>query len=142
MSLMVGHAPDFPFPAPDSSICVQPMNAVKRGEREMSQPIAATTATKTVAEFLIEKYPAKTAEHVAADTGCTAPTVKRWLYGGSLPSFECFAKLILAYGPDFLMAVLPPTNWITKAARETEEAKLLEQHQALQKRINEFYATR
>jgi hypothetical protein len=106
----------------------------------MSSLKEARSATLTVAQYLASKYPTKTAEKVAADTGCTVSTVKRWLYSESAPSFECFRKLILAYGPDILAAVLPPTSWVERARASLHEDKLRADLAAAQKRLADYHA--
>ena len=108
----------------------------------MSQHRKATTATKSVAEYLADKYPTKTAEHVAADTGCTVPAVKRWLYSGSAPNFECFGKLISAYGPDILSAVLPQASWVERALADLHEEKLRTDLADAERRLAEFHANK
>ena len=97
---------------------------------------------EAVESFLRAKHPVKTAVNVAADTGCTPAQIEKWLEGASIPNGVAVARLIVAYGPEFLSAVLPPAHWITEAARKSEEAALLKQRAEVEKRIHEFYATR
>lgn len=108
----------------------------------MSATKDATTATKSVSEFLRDKYPAKTAEHVAADTGCTVAAVKRWIYSDSAPSCACLLKLINAYGPELLSAVLPPSSWIERARAELHQEKLEADLADAEQRLAEFHARR
>ena len=71
---------------------------------------------KRVAQFLRSAHPRKTADAVAADTGISTKTISTWLDGSSCPGGFAFARLIAAYGPDFLNAVLPePPRWLAKA---------------------------
>lgn len=106
----------------------------------MSSITDATPVTKSVADYLRDKYPAKTAEHVAADTGCTVAAVKRWIYSDSAPSWDCAVKLIKAYGPELLAAVLPPTAWIEKARAELQHEKLMAELAEAERRLKDFHA--
>ena len=142
MSLMVARGPDFPFPAPESSICVQPMNAVKRREREMVFGNNSKIFGEAVVGFLRGRHPIKTAANVAADTGCSPAQIEKWLEGVAAPSGIAFARLIAAYGPDILSAVLPPTHWITKASQDKHEVELIAARDELQRKIDDFHAAR
>lgn len=91
------------------------------------------------AAFLRSRYPAKTAESVAADTGIGAETVKKWLDGSARPAWDSVFPLILAYGPAFLVAVFPrQPAWLADAYQrerlaelEAEQARIKSQIQAL-----------
>lgn len=83
-----------------------------------------------VVAFVRQLHPVKTAEHVSADTGVAADTVRKWLEGVAKPSFIAFSKLILAYGPAFLIAVYPKApKWLDDAHRR-ERLAALEAEQA------------
>ncbi len=89
-------------------------------------------ATRAVA-YLVELYPAKTAEYVAADTGLAPDTVRKWLMRVSSPSFMACMTLIAAYGPEFLAAVMDkPPVWIDTAARAARREQLAREMAALE----------
>lgn len=93
--------------------------------------LAENNAERAVS-FLRRLYPTKTAQHVEADTGINADTVRNW-FDGSSPSFAHFGRLICAYGPDFLAAVLPERlGWLDAAARAQAQADLDARIAALQ----------
>ena len=72
-------------------------------------------AGERLVAFLRDRYPNKTSDCVAADTGLPATNVAKWLAGGSLPSFTALLALGLAYDIDFWAAVLPnPPECIVK----------------------------
>ena len=89
--------------------------------------------------FVRRLYPTKTADCVAADTGLSAQTVRRWLEGVAKPSWAGFSRLILAYGPAFLVAVYPNApKWLDEAHRrerldalKAEQIRIQEQLDAL-----------
>lgn len=75
--------------------------------------------------FVRRLYPTKTADCVAADTGLSAQTVRRWLEGVAKPSWAGFSRLILAYGPAFLVAVYPNCpRWLDEAHQRERLADL------------------
>lgn len=108
----------------------------------MSSTKMVTRVTNPIADFLSRKHPAKTAESVAAETGCTVAAVKKWIYCDGKPSHDCFLKLIAAYGPDILAAVLPPSSWIEKARAEIQQDKLEADLANAERRLAEFNARR
>lgn len=78
-----------------------------------------------VSAFLRGLHARKTADQVSAETGISAKTISTWLDGTSCPGGVAFARLVMAYGPDFLSAVLTnPPAWLDKAARDERTAKL------------------
>jgi len=101
----------------------------------MSHPKRGESSPKTCADFLRERHPAKTAEHVADETGLPAATVRSWLRGQASPGFAATLILIGCYGPEFLAAVLPSARWLGAAARAEELARLRENQTALNARI-------
>lgn len=75
--------------------------------------------------FLRRQHPVKTADNVAADSGVPAGTVQKWLDRGSAPSVVHFARLVSAYGPDFLAtAFASPPAWLSQAVRDERAATL------------------
>jgi len=75
--------------------------------------------------FIRRLYPTKTADCVAADTGLPSQTVRRWLEGVAKPSWAGFSRLILAYGPAFLVAVYPNCpKWLDEAHHRERLAAL------------------
>lgn len=75
--------------------------------------------------FLRRAHPFKTAQAASAKTGIPADTIRKW-FEGSKPSYLHFLRLICAYGPEFLVAVLPnPPAWLDEA-RGWERQRQLE----------------
>lgn len=84
-----------------------------------------TVVQDRFSNFLRSKYPVKTAENVAADTGLPTATVQRWLDRGSAPSLWALGKLIGAYDAEVLCAALEnPPAWLVAAARQQERERL------------------
>lgn len=83
-----------------------------------------------VTSFLRARYPTKTAETVAAETGLQATAVRQWLDRGSAPSFRAMLSLIAAYGPALLAVAMgdDPPEWLSKAARAERQAALEAEH--------------
>ncbi|MFC7663770.1 hypothetical protein [Methylorubrum suomiense] len=62
---------------------------------------------------------------MSADSGVPAGTVQKWLDRGSAPSVVHFARLVSAYGPDFLStAFATPPAWLDQAVRDERAAVL------------------
>lgn len=81
--------------------------------------------TQVWGEALRRMRPRKTADHVADDLRLPARTVQNWLDGRASPNASAFARMVLAYGPDFLAAVLPKCpGWLDRAARAEKRAAL------------------
>jgi hypothetical protein len=106
----------------------------------MSSTNDATDVAKSIADYLRSKHPVKTAESVAADTGCTVAAVKRWIYSDSAPSCACLFKLIQAYGPDILAAVLPPSSWIERARDEIKHETLMRNVAEAERMLADFHS--
>ncbi len=82
-------------------------------------------------------YPVKTADNVAADTGISANTVSKWLDRGSAPTSWAFLRLLSAYGPDLVCAVMDsPPAWLDRAAKEQRRERLEAQIAALQSQLD------
>lgn len=91
---------------------------------QLSGAERSAVADRVVA-YLRSRHPAKTAEHVAAESGVGVDTVQKWLDRGSMPSGLALCMLIGAYGPDFLRVALPKTPaWLDRAAREERLASI------------------
>jgi hypothetical protein len=88
-----------------------------------------------VATYLRQRYPFKTADRVAADTGFAATRIVKWLEERSAPSFAAMLILVAAYGPDFLAYVMDePLDWLDRARAEEERAALSREIAALEAR--------
>jgi transcriptional regulator with XRE-family HTH domain len=75
--------------------------------------------------FLRARHVAKTAEAVEAATGISAATVKNWLAGVAQPGGDAMARLALAYGPDFLLAMTDRAPaWLSDAVRAQRQTEL------------------
>ena len=75
--------------------------------------------------FLRARHPFKTAAHVAADTGCSIEQVRKWLAGAAEPNHSATLRLIAAYGPEFLAAVMPQRfEWLDEGVRAARRAAL------------------
>ncbi|GJE03597.1 hypothetical protein [Methylobacterium isbiliense] len=75
--------------------------------------------------WLRERYPAKTATHVAADLGAPVDTVAKWLAREALPNGRMLVLMICVYGPEFLAALLhTPPDWLQIAATEQDQRRL------------------
>jgi hypothetical protein len=82
------------------------------------------------ARFLRSVYPRDTAKSVSRDTGLSVRTIEKLLCRESAPSWATTAALMLAYGPDYLAAVLPSVPpWLDSNIRN-ERRKRLEADQA------------
>lgn len=85
-----------------------------------------TTVAERVAGNLVARYPSKTADCVAADTGIKAETIQKILNRVSMPSGLVLLRLVAAYGPDFLAACMGSgaPSWLVTAEREKRAAEL------------------
>lgn len=91
--------------------------------------------------FLRSRYPSKTAESVAADTGIGAETVKKWLDGSARPAWDSVFPLIFVYGPAFMAAVAPSQpRWLTDAYQREQLAALEAEQARIQSRIQALKA--
>lgn len=71
------------------------------------------------------RYPAKTAEYVAAEIGAPVRTVQNWMEGAAEPSLKWFARLATAYGLDALAVILPEhLGWLAAARRAARQAEI------------------
>lgn len=83
-------------------------------------------AAERIIAFLRSRYPTKTADNVAADTGLGAPTVQTWIDRCTAPNIVGIIALTSAYGPDFLTACMGERApaWLSAAHREAEAARI------------------
>lgn len=89
------------------------------------------TLGERVASFLRLRHRSKTADTVAALTGCSRAQVCKWLELSSAPSLPAMIQLTHAYGPAFLAAVMGDRapEWLGDAHR-AERRRELEAQQA------------
>lgn len=86
-----------------------------------------------VEKFLRQCHPTKTADHVAAVTGCSRAQVAKWLEGAATPGGPAIARLTLAYGPAFFAAYMGnlAPKWLDDDVREQRMAELDERRRAI-----------
>lgn len=151
---MVGLASTLPLPSSFRSCEVGAARRVSRNSSEASRPakVALAPSVKPTSQtevgmtaaisgkisrtgwkacperaisFIRTRYPVKTAESVAADTGIGAETVKKWLDGSARPSWDACWALICAYGTPFMIAtILTKPVWLDEAHRRERLAAL------------------
>ncbi len=90
-----------------------------------------------VASYLRRRFPVKTAQSVAADSGASIDTVDNWLRGGA-PSLKWFVALVGCYGPEFLATVCPGLDWLDEAVIAAEKAEIAREMAALEARRREL----
>jgi len=91
---------------------------------------------EAVADFLLARHPAKTAEAVAAETGMSLAAARKLLERRAGCSFVNFVRLVGAYGPAFLVAVMPAVpDWLDEAARAEERRALQHEIESLKRRL-------
>lgn len=97
---------------------------------------SSTVVGERVVSFLRSLHPAKTADHVAADTGVSVNTVAKWLERSSVPGGLAILRLAAAYGPEFLVAVYPSAPaWLRETHRQHRIAQLTQQQEALKREL-------
>ena len=101
-----------------------------------SSAFVPTDVGDRVVGFLRRLHPSKTAQSVAAETGCGVDAIEKWLERASVPNGRAMLRLFLAYGPAFLCAVVDnPPAWLDarqSAARQIElEASIARQRAEL-----------
>lgn len=93
-------------------------------------------AEERLRRFLRSAHPGKTAEGVAARTRIKSETVAHWLKGYGRPGFVSTLRLIGAYGPDLLAALLAsPPAWLDHAAQAEQLRELGEQAADVARRL-------
>lgn len=111
----------------------------KSGEIQAKIGKKQEEVVERAAQYLRDLYPAKTAEHVAADTGLSANTVAKWLAGVSYPNGRATIALISTYGAEFLAAVMPErVEWISRAALDAEHNRLADKRRHIEARMREL----
>ena len=85
----------------------------------MSSESRTTIVGERIEKFLRTRHPAKTADNVSADTGCSRAQVLKWLERSSVPNGVALLRLMSAYGPEFLSAVMGERapRWLDDAWR-------------------------
>lgn len=84
-----------------------------------------TEKAERIIAFLRQRYPSKTADNVAADIGGSAETIQKMIDRCSTPSAITFGRMIITYGPSFLVAVYPASpKWLSDAAQRERLAEL------------------
>lgn len=69
--------------------------------------------------FLRRRHPVKLIDCVAAETGIPPKTIAKWIERENVPSGLALLRLIMAYGPDFLVSIYPNApQWLSTAARQ------------------------
>lgn len=91
--------------------------------------------------WLKARWPQNTAKAAARDIGAPFRTVQNWLAGTSTPSAIWIIRLIAAYGPEFLAAIMTdPPSWIDQAKIAQERAVLARQMAVLEAQTRELEA--
>lgn len=106
--------------------------------RQLSQKVRhkSDARAERVIDFLHDLYPQKTAECVEADTGIKTATVRQWMARHSAPSFVATFRLIGAYGPEFICAVMEnPPKGLKDLARSEKQQKLEARIEALKAQL-------
>lgn len=118
------------------------MRQSSRSDRQASGSertvVAERVATaERIIEFLRKRYPAKTADNVAADLGCSPETVAKMIERVSTPSVLTFGRMIMAYGPAFLVAVYPSAPaWLDEANRRERQDALRAEQRRIQAQLD------
>lgn len=159
---MVGLSPSLAFDSPrHSSKGANPKRQfrVRRSVASNATPrvwespvrVSSVTASKTVgicptivgervAAFLRSRHPVKTAINVAAETGCSADQIEKWIERSSSPSGPALVRLVWTYGPE-LLAVLPGAPaWLDRAQRDERAREIKAQIEAAQAELAELRA--
>lgn len=98
-----------------------------------------TEKAELIIAFLRRLYPTKTADNVAADLGCSPETIQKMMDRVSTPNVLTFGRMILAYGPAFMVAVYPNApKWLDDAHRRERLAALEAAQARIQAEIAEL----
>lgn len=98
-----------------------------------------------IAAYLRRAHPVKTADCVADRAGVPAETVRKWLApnAGAAPSWGAAARLIAAYGPEFLAEAMGLNlDWLSAAAQAERLAAAEQQARAALAEIERLKAGR
>ncbi len=86
--------------------------------------------------FLRRMYPTKTADNVAADIGGSAVTIQKMIDRRSTPNVVTYGRMLMAYGPAFLVAVYPNApKWLDEAHRREQQAALRAEQQRIEAQL-------
>lgn len=89
-----------------------------------------------LATFLRREHPTATALTVQCETGIPARTVECWFEGRSRPSLRHLMRLLVAYGPDALAAVMiDPPQWLVEAQQHRRARALQTQIETLKAQL-------
>ena len=111
------------------------MRQSSRFERHESLRERTNVAERMIA-FLRQRYPVKTADNVAVDLGCSAETVAKMIERVATPNAVTFGRMILAYGPAFLVAVYPKAPaWLDEAHRRERQEALRAEQRRIQEQL-------
>jgi hypothetical protein len=93
-----------------------------------------------VGRFLRKVHPVNTAAEVSVKTGIPTRTVQRYLASCPVvPSGGALLRLIFAYGPEFLAAILPDAPaWVDRAKAEERRAALEAERMAIEEKLAEL----
>lgn len=117
--------------------------AVSRRPARKASTDAPTTVGDRIGDFLRARHPSKTAENVAAETGCSVDQVEKWLERGSAPNAPAMCRLIAAYGPEFLCAAMhSPPDWLHMAVRAERSRALEAEIQQRQRELDRLRGVR
>jgi hypothetical protein len=96
-----------------------------------------TNVAERIIAFLRHRYPTKTADNVAADLGCSSETVTKMMDRMTTPNAVTFGRMILTYGPAFLIAVYPKApTWLDEAHRRERREVLRAEQRRLQEQLD------
>jgi hypothetical protein len=119
-----------------SSHAVAGQSSQKFGQLSQNVGQLSEACADRVVTFLRSRYPSKTAESVAAETGLGVDRIRKWLERGSKPSCAACFVMIAVYGPEFLSAVMHrPPAWIATAARAARREQLRAEISDLEARL-------
>jgi hypothetical protein len=92
-----------------------------------------------VVAFLRKIYANKPADNAAADIGLPPDTVKKWFAQQNSPNGLAVIRLVGAYGPELLCAIMKdPPDWLDETKRDRERAALREQQARIAKRLEQL----
>ena len=101
------------------------MSAQKNGQKRPAGGALPALDGAALAARLRRKWPFDTAFEVGRDAGIAVETVRNWLAQKCRPSLPHFLALAKAYGPEFVVAVMPEApGWVLQAAADAAIARL------------------
>lgn len=96
-----------------------------------------TNVAERIITFLRLRYPTKTADNVAADLGCSPETVAKMMERVATPNAVTFGRMVLTYGPAFLIAVYPKAPaWLDEAHRRERQEALRAEQRRIQEQLD------